>query len=241
MPQVEKAIVTSKDNQLVAGGKPILRDVMVEPGETCFGYNSKVPPKLGIGSPTPLGDVVGLDDNKVTLMVGDSFKEYDRKHVENVATKYKFRAKEILNGKIGKYRLLYILQNLSEDHGFFTRKSFKDFVNDLKDDLVTYTRRNMSEDLFLTPRSLQRAYTNKDITRTSLDAGKRYKKLVFVRQMGTVLTKMYFHNKGYIDIGWEWGYDNHSSVIHARKTIINTIEYDKQLTDHILHIVNQER
>jgi len=241
MPQVEKAIVTSKDNQLVAEGKPILRDVMVEPGETCFGYNSKVPPKLGIGSPTPLGDVVGLDDNKVILMVGNSFKEYDRRHVEDIAAKYKFRAKEILNGKIGKYRLLYILQNLTKDHGFFTHKPFKEFVNDLKNDLVTYTRKKISEDLFIMPRSMRREYINADITRANLDAGKRYKKLVFVRQMGTILTKMYFHNKGFIDIGWEWGYDNHSSVIHARKTITNITEQDKHLTNHILHIVNQER
>src|SRR6056297_1347207 len=158
MPQVEKAIVTSKDNQLVAEGKPILRDVMVEPGETCFGYNSKVPPKLGIGSPTPLGDVVGLDDNKVILMVGNSFKEYDRRHVEDIAAKYKFRAKEILNGKIGKYRLLYILQNLTKDHGFFTHKPFKEFVSDLKNDLVTYTRKKISEDLFIMPRSMRREY-----------------------------------------------------------------------------------
>jgi chromosomal replication initiator protein len=60
----------------------------------------------------------------------------------------------------------------------------------------------------------------------------RKREIVEMRQIGMFLTHLYV-NMSIVDIGIEWGDFDHSTVLHACKTVNNLIDTDKKFKDKV--------
>lgn len=240
MQQIVKATVKRKGDVFVVRGREVDASVNIGEGDVVFGYHNKTEKEIKVGTPTPYGSVVFVSGDKVTVMNGDGLKDFTRSYLKRLTSKYMFCARGKLNGRIDRYELIYYLQHLKEDHGFRPSKDIKGFIKSLQQDVVAYVRRSKEDD-FVDVSNITRTYTNDDITVENLKAGKRYRKLSFARQLGAVITKLYFPGEPSRSVAWRWGYSNHASMTHSKNFILSCLFYDSKLTKHILNIVNHQR
>lgn len=206
--------------------------------DVVYGYFVKESKELCTGVETPFGKIMLIEGDIVIVSIHRTFKKVNKRWLEEHSKEYVFKAKEKDGDYIGPYELVYYIQNFYQTNKFNTGASIYNFVSHVKHYLTKFVQ-PIDQRLFIkTPKG--REYTEEDIHVRNLEAGKRYKKLVFVRQLGVIITRLFFQDEKNGIICGLWGYSNHTLIFHARNTIINLLFYD-QLSDIIQEIFNDRR
>ena len=206
-------------------------------GQVCYGYLDEVKNSLYMGMKLPIGEVVSVEKKKVVILTKRGFSTIDWSVADRFSCSKYFVVKETEGGEIGRYELLYYLQHIHGSHTKFdTDLRLKRFHPLLKETLLNLVI-PISNSLFVNHKS-RIIYTDEDINMENLEKGKRYRKLVFVRFVGMIVTKLFFPGESIVNIAKPCGYTNHTMFYHALKTFRNFLLYDKQMSDIIIQLFN---
>jgi hypothetical protein len=240
MQQIRREVVRKGDRGLMASGLSIFngKDLDVEEGDVCFGYRTYIREDLTLGLELPVGEVLSVGENSVSIMSGHGIRTIKREAAEELATRERFVVKGVhREDKISDYEFIFYLNNLQRHYDKFrTNKTMEEVIESIKSNLVDRVR-ELDNKLFIREPGMM-LYTNNDITRDNLDKGRRYRKLVFVRMIGIILTKLFFPYKTNVDVSNSWGYINHTSLYHAKEELLGYLYYDKKTASLIMQLIN---
>lgn len=241
MQQIERETISRKEGKMKAKDLSIFNEkqLILKEGDVCFGYEKNIKETLCLGLKLPIGEVISVGRDVVSLINGNRMTSVKRPIAEKLAIRKKFVIKEIYNGgDITQYELLYYLNDLSKHYPKFkTDKNYDDVLPLLKETLIEQIR-GLDKWLFVTTQLCDAPYTNEDITLENLERGKRYRKLVFVRNIGCILSKLFFPDINLTYISQSWGYANHTSLYHAQRVMRSTLNYDKKMSHVMLEVLN---
>lgn len=240
MQQIKKREIRKKKGRWMVGSLSVINEDgrQISDGDVCFGYEKMVGEELSMGVHLTVGDIISVGKHTVSIMTNYGIQHIDKRKAKILSRKRRFVIKEIQREEIGRYELCYYLENLTKRHDRFSYSfSIEDLDKRLKDFLLNKIA-PLDNSLFFSSSPATLPYEEEDINIENLEYGKRYKKLVFMRFIGCLITRLYFPDHGINGITSRWGYTNHSTFYHAKKTITTYLFYEKRLSEIILEIIN---
>lgn len=239
MKQILKADILREDfrfKALVNGKKLELHEPKITPEQVGFGYKKRVSTELHMFQSTPFGQITEINNHTIDVMTRTGTKKLDKKWLQERFKKTKFVLCETGKNRIDRYELIHYIQ-LSKPGRLKADLDIETFVRGLQDLMIKYLY-PLDTKIFLTSDHSQMHYSNKEITRENFDKGRKYKKLVFARQVGLVLTKLFYPEMSIAGTTRAWGYKSHQQFFHNRDVVLHYLSNNKVLTGHILNITN---
>lgn len=237
MKQIYRGTLTRHKKQWWFGGVRAINHVGSD-GDVVFGYYDRVTPEIKPGMNTVFGTVMNVKNDSVRVLSLGKFESVDKRKMEDILEKYAFVVTDVESRWMGKNEFIFYLQNLNKGYQPFQQFCRPETFIDILTDYLIYKVRYIPKEVFNTKQSDSE---HKLTTRKNYDKGRRFKRLVFVRQMVLILTRLHYPEINTFKLAKMCGMSNHAMVNHANNVILGYMCYHRKMSNQIINIVNEIR